>query len=166
MYSGEELQRRRPLRYLKKRLNPRNRDKPRKYWRKPVADGVADRNPLRNGTRIRRKICRLRTNAEGSSAREHRCLSVPVVSVSKELLLQAGGPWGHSLYVPSVTCRMLKFKMLLPECCQSDLLRPQSQHRFCVRGPARRNDRGHECRCRQHRRCKRQHHRIARRHSK
>src|SRR5258708_22517329 len=54
----------------------------------------------------------------GSGAHERHCLSLPVVSVVKEPLPHAGGPWGHSFYVLSVTYRKRKFKMVLSKCCQ------------------------------------------------
>src|SRR6267142_7045823 len=65
-------------------------------------------------------ICRSRGKRPGSGAQGRHCLSLPVVSVVKEPLPQAGGPWGHSFYVLSVTYRKRKFKMVLSKCCQKN----------------------------------------------
>jgi len=59
-----------PLR--KKRLNPRNRDKAHKQRRKPVTDRVADRNLLRNRTRIPTQKLPFTGKRPGSGARERR----------------------------------------------------------------------------------------------
>ena len=73
---------------------------------------------MRNRTQILRKTCPFPGKRPGSGARDRRCLSLPVVSVVKEPLPQAGGPWGHSIYVLSVTYKKRKFKMVLSKCCQ------------------------------------------------
>src|SRR5260221_1300375 len=65
-----------------------------------------------------RKICRSRANAQAAACVNAAAFRYPSVSVFKEPLPQAGGPWGHGLYVLSVTYRTRKFKMVLSTCCQ------------------------------------------------
>src|SRR5258708_10108936 len=56
-----------------------------------------------------------RMNAAAFRYASFQCFSF---SVAKEPLPQAGGPWGHSFHVLSVTYRKRKFKMVLSKCCQ------------------------------------------------
>ena len=74
---------------------------------------------MRNRTRIRRKICRSRANDRAAVRWTPLPFGTPSFQLPKNRSFQAIGPWGHSLYVLSVTCRMQKYKMVLSKCCQN-----------------------------------------------